>query len=90
MCIISWEPTQRRLRLAGPCDDQDRDAVQAALASCGEGRVLIVDLTAVTSLAPRVAEVIIAARDRNTECRVTVLRRKNSAAEQVLTATEMR
>jgi hypothetical protein len=90
MCTITWEPTQRRLRLSGHCEEQDKDAVQEALASCPEGRVLIVDLTAVTSLAPSVAEVIIAARDRSAECRVNVMRRKNSAADQVLATIETR
>ena len=91
MCTISWGSTQRRLRLSGPCEARDRDAVRDALASCeGGGRVLIVDMTAVTSLAPAVAEVVLAARDRGEGCRVNVLRRKGTAVEQVLAAAESR
>jgi hypothetical protein len=91
MCTITWESTQRRLRLAGPCEAQDREAVQEALAACeGAGRVLIVDLTAVTELAPAVAEVVLEARDRDRACRVSVLRRKGSAVEEVLAAVEAR
>ena len=91
MCTIRWESTQRRLRLAGRCEDEDREAVQDALAACeGGGRVLIIDMTAVTSLAPSVAEVILSARDLAEGCRVSVLRRKGSAVEEVLAALEAR
>jgi hypothetical protein len=91
MCTITWESTHRRLRLAGCCEAPDREAVQDALAACeAGGRVLIVDLTAVTSLAPAVAEVVLSARDRSKGCRVSVLRRKGSAVEEVLAALEAR
>ncbi|WP_344047089.1 hypothetical protein [Nocardioides panacihumi] len=52
--------------------------------------MLIVDLTAVTSLAPAVAEVVLAARDRGEGCRVNVLRRQGSAVAQVLADIESR
>lgn len=84
MCTITWEGGQHRLRLAGECTQDDRDDVQAALSAYGEGDVLIVDLTAVRSLAPEVAEVIAAVCDRHGRCRTNVLRRRGTQVDRVL------
>jgi hypothetical protein len=85
MCTIRWEPALRRLRLAGPCGTEDRAAIEDALAVLDEpAPVLIIDLTAVESLTPDVAGVIIAARDRSADYRINVLRRHGSTVDRVL------
>ncbi|MFC7496107.1 MULTISPECIES: hypothetical protein [unclassified Nocardioides] len=85
MCTITWEPTQRRLRLAGACTEGDRAALEDALAEVADaGPVLIVDLTAVDSLAPAAAEAIVATCGHSRGCRVSVLRRHSSDVDRVL------
>jgi hypothetical protein len=85
MCTITWEERQHRLRLSGTCDEGDREAVEEALEAVGDpGSVLIVDLTAVASLAQPVAESIVTACDRTGGCRVSILRRHGSDVDRVL------
>jgi hypothetical protein len=86
MCTISWEAGQHRLRLAGECTEDDKGAVEDALATYGEQHegVLIIDLTGVRTLAPEVAEVIVAACDHQDRCRVNVLRRHGTQVDRVL------
>lgn len=87
MCTISWEAGQHRLRVAGECTEQDRSAVEAAIATYGEQQegVLIIDLTGVRTLAPEVAQVIVAACGNPVGCRVNVLRRHGTQVDRVLT-----
>lgn len=85
MCTITWEAGQHRLRLAGTCDEDDRGTVEEALAAFGDqGPVLIIDLTALETLPPPVAEVIVAACDRPDDRRVSVLRRHGTDVDRVL------
>ncbi|MDF1606247.1 hypothetical protein [Nocardioides sp. YIM 152315] len=85
MRAITWEPSQHRLRLAGRCGGDDLATVEEALAAvAGRRPVLILDLTAVVSLAPSVAEAIVAACDRSDGCRVSVLRRHGGDVDRVL------
>lgn len=84
MGTISWEAGHHRLRLAGAWGEDERRVVEDALAAVGDpGRVLILDLTAVESLAPPVAEVV-AACVATDGCRVSALRRHGSDVDRVL------
>lgn len=82
---ITWEAGQHRLRLAGSCGEEDRSAVADALAAVGDpGRVLIIDLTAVESLARPVAEVVADICADAQDRRISVLRRHGTDVDRVL------
>ncbi|MBZ5739169.1 hypothetical protein [Nocardioides mangrovi] len=90
MCTISYERRLRRLRIAGPCVEGDRAAVQHAISTSAAGEdTLTIDLTAATALGRSVAAAIVAARDaRAGGRRITVLRRHRSDVDRQLAAAE--
>ena len=84
-CTMSSEQSGRRLRLTGCCEAGDREQVEEAIAKMArEGKSLIVDLSAATSLDPTVAEAIASAWTRCGSPRVSVLRRCGSEIDHVL------
>lgn len=84
-CTIRPEPGQHRIRLAGECEESDREPVVQALDEMAdEAATVILDLTAVPTLHPAVAEAIVDVRQRHANHRMSVMRRCGTQVDEVL------
>jgi hypothetical protein len=89
MCTISYSAEQHRLRLEGRCGDADAERIAEAVTTLGDGAtVLIIDLTALQTLPPSVAQAMLKARDELGSCRVTMLRRAGTDVDVLLAELE--
>ena len=89
MRALSFEPEHHRLRVAGRCGDDDVRQIQEAVGShARSASALIVDLTAVTEVSAGVARALVAARSAADGCRVTLVRKSDSAVDRSLRQSE--
>lgn len=89
MSTLSYEAQHRRLRVVGPCGDDDVARIrEAVLTLAREGESLIVDLTAVTEVTSEVGQALLAAQDAADNCRVTLVRKSDSPVDSCLRETQ--
>jgi len=89
MSTLSYEAQQRRLRVAGPCGNEDAPRLREAVLSLArQSDLLIVDLTAVTEASSEVGRALLSAQDAAGRCRITLVRKSGSRVDACLRETQ--
>jgi hypothetical protein len=89
MSAWSYEAQHRRLRVTGPCGDDDAPRIrEAVLTFARRSNILIVDLTAVTEVTSDVCRALLAAQEDADNCRVTLVRKCDSPVDTCLRETQ--
>jgi hypothetical protein len=89
MSTLSYEAQHRRLRVIGPCGDDDAHRIREAVLDLAEqGCTLIVDLTAVTEVTREVGHALLAAQEAADQCRITLVRKSGGPVDSCLRETQ--